>query len=104
MNCGTPTADLLTMKLLLNSVISTPGAKFMTLKIKDFYLNTLMEKPEFLRMKLDHFPQDVIDHYHLNKKVDVNGTYAIYTRRKGYVLFIPGRVGRSTIARKEIGR
>ncbi len=30
-DCGTPTADLLTVKLLLNSIISTPNAKFMTL-------------------------------------------------------------------------
>ena len=40
MDCGTPTADLLTVKLLINSVISTPGANFRTLDIKDFYLNT----------------------------------------------------------------
>ena len=39
----------------LNSVVSTPGAKFMTLDLKDFYLNTPMEWPEFLRMKIDHF-------------------------------------------------
>ena len=42
-DCGTPTVDLLTVKLLLNSVVSTPGAKFMTIDIKDFYLNTPME-------------------------------------------------------------
>ena len=36
-DCGTPTADLLTVKLMLNSVISTPNAKFMTIDIKDFY-------------------------------------------------------------------
>ena len=35
-HCGTPTVDLLTVKLLLNSVISTPDAKFMTINIKDF--------------------------------------------------------------------
>ena len=29
-DCGTPTGDLLTVKLLLNSMISTPNAKFMT--------------------------------------------------------------------------
>ena len=40
MDCGTPTASLFTVKMLLNSVISTKGAKFMTLDIKDFYLNT----------------------------------------------------------------
>jgi len=39
-NCRTPTADLLLVTLLLNSVISMPNAKFMTLDIKKFYLNT----------------------------------------------------------------
>ncbi len=33
-NCGTPTADLLTVKLLFNSIISTPHAKFMCIDIK----------------------------------------------------------------------
>ena len=37
---GTPTADLVLVKILLNSVISTPGAKFMTADVKNFYLNT----------------------------------------------------------------
>ena len=36
-DCGTPTASLLTIKLLLNSVISTPGALFMAIYIKYFY-------------------------------------------------------------------
>ena len=35
--CGTPTADLLTVKLLLNSVISTKGAKFMMMDIKRIF-------------------------------------------------------------------
>ena len=42
-DCGTPTADILTVKLLLNSVISTQHAKFMTIDIKDFYLMTSMD-------------------------------------------------------------
>jgi hypothetical protein len=33
-----PTADLSTVKLLLKSVISTPGARFATFDLKDFYL------------------------------------------------------------------
>ena len=41
-NCGTPTAEMLTVKLLLNSVISTKEAKLMSICIKDFYLNTPM--------------------------------------------------------------
>ena len=72
-DCGTPTANLLTVKLLLNSVISTPGAKFMAIDIKDFYLNTPLHRPEYLRMKLNHFPDDVIAHYGLKEKVDAKG-------------------------------
>jgi hypothetical protein len=41
-NAGTPTANLLTIKLLINSVISTPGARFFTMDIKNFYLCTPM--------------------------------------------------------------
>ena len=60
-NCGTPTADLLTVKLPLNSVISTPQAKFITIDIKDFYLMTPMDCKEYFRIKMDLFPEDVIE-------------------------------------------
>ena len=65
---GTPTADLLTVKLLLNSVISTKGAKFMTLDIKNFYLMTPLERKEYVKMKIADFPDDVIKHYQINRK------------------------------------
>ena len=39
-DCGTPTTDLLTIKLLLSSISSMTKAKFMTMDIKIFYLNT----------------------------------------------------------------
>ena len=67
-DCGTPTADLLTVKLLFNSIISTKGAKFMSIDIKNFYLNTPMERYEYMRMKLSNFPQDIIDEYNLTEK------------------------------------
>ena len=47
-DAGTPTADLLTVKLLLISIISTPNAKFTTMDIKDFYLNTPMARYEYM--------------------------------------------------------
>ncbi len=47
-NAGTSTANLLTVKLLLNSFISTPNAKFMTMDIKDFYLITPMGRFEYM--------------------------------------------------------
>jgi hypothetical protein len=55
-DCGTPTADLLTVKLMFNSIISTPNAKFMTINIKDYYLMTPMDRYECFRMKLELFP------------------------------------------------
>jgi hypothetical protein len=54
---GTRTAELLAVKLLLNSVISTPGAKFMSLDISNFYLMAPMTRYEYVRMNLDFSPK-----------------------------------------------
>jgi hypothetical protein len=62
-NTGTPTADLITMKLLINSIIWTTGAKFMTMDIKDFYLNTPMARYEYMQLKLSDMLDNVIKHY-----------------------------------------
>ncbi len=37
---GTPTADMLLVKVMLNSIVSTMNAKFMCIDISNFYLNT----------------------------------------------------------------
>ncbi len=42
-DCGTPTADHFTVKIMFNSVITMPNAKFMMIDIKDFYLMTPMD-------------------------------------------------------------
>ena len=85
-DCGTPTADLLTVKILFNSIVSTPGAKFMTLDIKDFYLMTPMDRYEYFRMKLDLFPEDIIEEYGLRDKVDDKGFVHCEVRRGMYGL------------------
>jgi hypothetical protein len=61
------------IELLLNSIISTPNAKFMTIDIKDFYLKTPMVRYEYFRMKLELFPEDIIKEYDLKNKVDAKG-------------------------------
>jgi hypothetical protein len=55
-NCRTPTADILTVKTLFNSIVSTPNAKFMTINIKGFYLMTPMSCYEYFWMKLELTP------------------------------------------------
>ncbi len=72
-DAGTPTANLLTVKLLLNSIISTPKAKFMTMDIKDFYLNTTMARYEYMQLKLADMPKEVIAHYKLTKTATPDG-------------------------------
>jgi len=83
---GTPTAALLTVKLLFNSIISTPGAKFMGIDIKNFYLNTPMDRYEYLKMKIEHFPEDVIEAYNLREKVTPDGYLYVEVRKGMYGL------------------
>ena len=77
MDCGAPTASLLTVKLLLSSFISTENVRFISIDIKDFYLNTPMKRPEFLRLKIKNFPKDVTQNYNLFDKVDAKGNLYI---------------------------
>ena len=49
----------------------------MTLDSKDFYLNTLMDRPEYMRMKLANFPKDAREHYKLDELVDAKGNLYI---------------------------
>ena len=63
---STPTSDLPTIKMLWNSVLSTPGAKYFTLDISNFYLGTPMDRPEYMRIPFKIIPQEIIDKYKLN--------------------------------------
>jgi len=73
---------MLTTKILLNSVISTKGAQFMTIDIKDFYLNTPMVRPEYMRLKLSDIPDNIITLYNLDKLGTTDG-YAHVLIQKG---------------------
>jgi hypothetical protein len=68
-----PTADLLTIRLLINSMISTPGARFFAMDIKNFYLCTPMTRYEYMQLKLSNMPEDIIAHYHLLNIATPNG-------------------------------
>ena len=77
---------MLTVKLLLNSVISTKGARFMTIDIKDFYLNTPMKRFEYMRLKMKELPQDFIDEYNLQDKATPDGYVHLEIRKGMYGL------------------
>jgi hypothetical protein len=59
---GTNTASLeLFKKLLLNSVLSRKGARFNTIDLKNFYLDTPMPDPEYVRTKISDIPTEFIE-------------------------------------------
>jgi hypothetical protein len=65
-NVGTNTASLELVKLLLNSVLSRKGARFSTIDIKNFYLDTPMLDPEYVCIKISDIPDKFFMEYNLS--------------------------------------
>jgi hypothetical protein len=64
-NVGTNTASLKLVKLLLNSVLSCPGARFSSIDLKNFYLDTPMPDPEYVCIKIAYIPAKFIEECNL---------------------------------------
>jgi hypothetical protein len=56
------TADMQTVKLLLNATVSE-NANLRTLDIKDFYLGSDLEEPEYMWLTRDQVPHDIVQRY-----------------------------------------
>jgi hypothetical protein len=78
---STPAADFTTTKVLLNSTVSTPGARFMTTDIKNFYLNTPLHCFEYMRISMALLPDKMIRQYNLHD-IAQDG-YGLIELRKG---------------------
>ena len=81
---ASPAVSLLETKLLLNSTISdaSKGARFMTLDIKDFFLQTFMERPEYMRIHSEYFFQDMKNKYHIPSLIAGYG-FVYYKIKRG---------------------
>ena len=75
---GTPTANMMLFKILLNNVVSTPGAKFVTINISNFYLNTPMTRYEYVKMRLVDIPDKVVHKYNLHESRKVMSDVFVY--------------------------
>jgi hypothetical protein len=62
---STQTVGLTRAKNLINSVISTLGAKLLVIDITFFYLNTPLGRFEYMFINLLSLPQETIDKYDL---------------------------------------
>jgi hypothetical protein len=58
----------------------------MTIDIKDFYLNTPMDRPEFMRLKIADIRQNFIELYNLRKLATPDGYIYIHVQKHMYGL------------------
>jgi hypothetical protein len=65
---ATKNADLTTSKCLSNSIISTDNAMYMCADVKKIYLNTMLNRPEYMRLALTIIPHEIINKYNWIEK------------------------------------
>ena len=73
---STQVAGMEIFKLLLNSTISTEGAKMVTGDISNMYLESFLKDAEYMRFKVNQIPPNIIRHYKLEKLIRHGFVYA----------------------------
>ena len=72
---ATEVASLETTKIHANSTISTPGERQAFSDIGNFYTNSRLREPEFMKVHISDIPQEIIDEYNV----------MIYANKYGFV-------------------
>jgi hypothetical protein len=96
---ATKNTDLTTSKCLWNSTISTPHARYMCADVKKIYLNTLLDRPEYMQLALTIIPQEIIDKYKLMEK-EKNGKVYIRIDKGMYRLPQSGRLANDILIKR----
>ena len=95
---STETAGLELIKMHWNSVLSTNKAKYMTMDISNMYLNTPLDRFEYMRMPLTDIPQEIIDEYNLSDLVTPHGWIYMEIRKALYGLSQSGALAAKKLA------
>ena len=96
---STKTADITTAKCLFNSVVSTPNARFACFDIKNFYLNTPLDRPEYMKIPIALIPDAIIKDYNLQDKV-YNGFIYVEINKGMYGLPQAGLLANKLLQRR----
>jgi hypothetical protein len=99
-DCGTLTVDMITIKLHLNSIISTKNACYCTIDLKDFYLSTPMDRPEYMRMKISNLPPNFVKAYNVIDLATNNGTIYIKIQKGVYDLPQAGILAQNLLGKR----
>jgi hypothetical protein len=90
------TAALTTVKILCNSVVSTPGAKFMTIDLKDFYLHSTLTRAEYAWVSFAQLPEETRKEYTLDS-LAVNGKVLVEISKGLYGLPQAGKLAQDQL-------
>ena len=84
-DAGSPVANLMETKLLVNSTIldAKNGARFMSADIKDYFLATPMAKAEYMKVQYKNIPEDIGQQYNLQE--EITSETCIYIRIKKWM-------------------
>ena len=91
--------DLLETKILISSTMSDAkkGAMLMCMDIKDYFLTTPMEHPEFMRVKHEYILEDIMKKYNTDNTV-IKDSWAHGKIQKG----IPELCQAATLAHRDL--
>ena len=85
--------------MLWNSVLSTPGAKYFTMDISNFYLGTPLDRPDFIHLPIKVIPQEIIDQYKLNDML-INGWVYVRIECGMYGITVAGRTANDLLVKR----
>ena len=100
-NASSPAASLLEAKLLINSTISDAhlGAKFMSIDLKDFFLQSFLEEPEYIRIHGKYFMGDIRKKYKIDEIIAPDGYVYCEAIRGMYGLKQAAKLARDQLIR-----
>ena len=96
----TRTCDLVTFKMHINSTLSRPKRKYCSFDVKNFYLNTPMERSEYMKIPLSHIPDEIITEYSLRNKVHHDSSIYIEIQKGMYGLPQAGMLANKLLKRR----
>jgi hypothetical protein len=91
------TADLTTIKLLLNSVVSDAEADWLTLDIKDFYLNTPLDRKEYMVIHSSQIPDAFHTEHDIKHLCNSKGYYLMEISKGIYGLPQAGKLAQDRL-------
>ena len=87
-DAGSPATTNAELKILLNSVISDAkhGARFISADLSDFFLESTMPSPEYMRIHSKYFPPEMHDLYDITSKIATDSYVYVKIKRGMYGL------------------